>query len=314
MRLKMHQLLLFLLPVLAGCEEEFLPEIPDSEPQLVVEGYIEAGERPTPPYVLLTRSIPFFSDIDFEELGDLFVHGAEVRVSDGEREVQLQEICWSELPPPLQKEAARLFGFQPDSLRIDFCAYVDLSFSMSGEVGKTYHLTVQAEGQTLRAQTSLPPPVPLDSLHFVDAPGEPNDTLAQLRVFLPDPPGQANFYRYFVRVNDGPLLPGFPSVTDDRLFDGQRFELPLARPESRETDFGDLDFSTLGMFTVGDSILLKWTTLDEAHFNFWNTLEFNAANQGPFSSYTRIDSNIEGGLGIWGGYTALYYPMEVRKN
>ncbi|MBK8777276.1 MAG: hypothetical protein IPO25_07635 [Saprospiraceae bacterium] len=32
---------------------------------------------------------------------------------------------------------------------------------------------------------------------------------------------------------------------------------------------------------------------------FWNTLEFNKGSQGPFSSYTTINSNIIGGLGIW---------------
>ena len=63
---------------------------------------------------------------------------------------------------------------------------------------------------------------------------------------------------------------------------------------------------------VGDSVLIKWTTIDEAHFDFWNTLEFSNANQGPFSSYTRLQSNINGGLGIWGGYSVSYYSRTVE--
>ena len=52
-------------------------------------------------------------------------------------------------------------------------------------------------------------------------------------------------------------------------------------------------------------------SIGEEQFNFWNTLEFSRANQGPFSSYTRIDHNVEGGLGIWGGIAARYYPLTV---
>ena len=36
------------------------------------------------------------------------------------------------------------------------------------------------------------------------------------------------------------------------------------------------------------------------------------ANQGPFASYTRLQSNIVGGLGIWGGYSVSYYKRAVE--
>ncbi|MEL6924369.1 MAG: DUF4249 family protein [Bacteroidota bacterium] len=52
--------------------------------------------------------------------------------------------------------------------------------------------------------------------------------------------------------------------------------------------------------------------IDAAHFDFWSTLEFNAVNQGPFSAYTRIASNVEGGLGIWGGYSVSFYTVVVE--
>ena len=44
----------------------------------------------------------------------------------------------------------------------------------------------------------------------------------------------------------------------------------------------------------------------------WNTLEFSNANQGPFASYTRLESNINGGLGIWGGLSVSYYTRVVE--
>jgi len=301
----------FLAFLAAACEEEFIPESVSAPPQIVVEGYIEAGQRPGPPYVILTRSVPFFSRFSTEDLENTFVHDALVRVSDGEKAVELTELCLDELSEEEKRLAGALFGFNPDSLGFNFCVYIDLSFSMRGEEGKTYSLEIEAEGQRLKAVTSIPYHVALDSLKFREPPGEPADTLAQLLCYLADPAGAANFYRYQVAINSNGYISPIASVFDDRLIDGQQVEFPLLRPEPRGAQ--DIDFETFGLYAVGDTVTLKWISLDEAHYNFWNTLEFNSANQGPFSSYTLIDSNIEGGLGIWGGLSASYYELRVEK-
>lgn len=295
----------------AGCEEEFIPESAQAPPQIVVEGYIEAGERPGPPYVILTRSVPFFSSFGPEELENTFVHDAMVRISDGEKAVQLEEVCLDELSEEEKRLASLLFGFDPDSLGFNFCLYLDLSFSMRGEEGKTYALEVEAEGQRLQAVTSIPYHVRLDSLRFREPPGEASDSLAQLICHFTDPAGVANFYRYQVGINGSGFISPIASVLDDRLIDGQPVKFPLLRPEPRGAR--EIDFEAFGLYSVGDTISLKWIALDEAHYDFWNTLEFNSANQGPFSSYTLIDSNVEGGLGIWGGLSASYYELRVER-
>ena len=71
--------------------------------------------------------------------------------------------------------------------------------------------------------------------------------------------------------------------------------------------------NTFGLFKIGDSVAIKWSAIDETHFNFWNTLEFNKGNQGPFSTYTTINSNIIGGLGNWGGYNSKIYRLKVKR-
>ena len=63
-----------------ACEREFIPDVEISEPDIVVEGFIEAGDASLPPYVLLTRSIPFFKQIDAGQISDLFVHDAIVTI------------------------------------------------------------------------------------------------------------------------------------------------------------------------------------------------------------------------------------------
>lgn len=302
--------LLALAALLAACEKEFVPDTPPGAEQLVVEGYIEAGDRPTPPYVILTRNVPFFTEFKANELSDLFVHDARVQVSDGTQTVDLTELCLAELTPEQRELAATFLGFEADSVGFNFCAYVDLSGRLTGQEGKTYTLLVEAEGRTLRATTTTPLRAELDSLRFLPPPGEPNDTLAQLRCVLADPPGVVNYYRYMTSINGGSFLAGLNSVFEDRLFDGERFEFPLPKSEPRGAEF---DPATFGLYRLGDTVTIKWATIDKTHYDFWNTLEFNASNQGPFSSYTRIASNVEGGLGIWGGLTAAYYTRLVDR-
>lgn len=293
-----------------ACERSFIPEISTDE-EMVVEGYIEAGDQPTPPYVFLTRSLPFFTTLETDGLDARFVRNAQVYVSDGSQRIQLTEVCLQELTPQQQQLFARFVGVDPDATDLNICVYTDLQFRMLGEAGKTYELEVIPEdNNSLIASTTIPQHVPLDSLFFRQPPGEPSDTLVQLRVKIQDPADKADFYRYQTSVGEEPLIAPLGSVVNDELFNGQSFEFPLARAEPRGTDF---DPTSFGLFRRGTETTIKWMTIDESQFEFWNTLEFSLANQGPFSSYTRVTSNVEGGLGIWGGISATYYELQVPE-
>jgi len=299
----------FLLLWITACEEAFIPETPPAQ-NIVVEGYIEGGQRPSAPFVILTRSVPFFAELNAEELDDIFVHDAEVIVDDGSRSVRLEEICLGDLSPAQRRLAAELFGFAADSIGFNFCAYTDITGEMRGEAGRQYDLSVRKGEQELRASTTIPSVSDLDSLKFEPPPGEANDTLMQLNCIIDDPGGVVNFYRYQTQINDEGFRTPLGSVIDDRLFDGQRFDFVLPKAEPRDADF---DLETFGLYRRGDTVTLKWMGIDRAHFDFWNTLEFSVANQGPFSSYTRVNSNIEGGLGVWGGQSARYYTLPVPE-
>ena len=292
-----------------SCEEEYIPVRSGDGPKYVVEGYIEAGERPFPPYVILTRTLDFFSEIGPDEFNNSFVHDADVRVSDGSLEVTFIEVCFSELPPEIRNEVAAQFGFNGDSLQIDFCVYVDPLNQLNPQIGKTYDLKILTNGDLITASTTIPEHVPLEDIHFAPPPGEPNDTLAALRASISDPPGVRNFYRYFGATNGSNYSTSFSSIVEDLFFDGKSFEFQLYNPA---TTRADVEPDVFGLYIVGDTISIKWTTIDEAHFDFWNTLEFSNANQGPFSSYTRLQTNINGGLGIWGGYSVSYYDRKVE--
>lgn len=295
---------------LTSCEEEFIPEpITDAE-QIVVEGYVEAGENATPPYVILTKSLAFFSEIDPNVFNDIFIKGAQISVSDGENTIQLTELCLGDLPPELIPVATEFLGFDPTESLIEFCIYVDIMQEINPQIGKRYDLNINVNNQTLTATTTIPQHVPIDSLEFREVPGNAVDTLAQLRAWIQDPANEENYYRYLTQINDSTMFAGVTSVVDDRLFDGQYFDFPLSKHEPRNVDFNT---DTYGYYFTGDTLTLKWLNMDKEHFDFWNTLEFNAINQGPFSSYTRVDFNINGGLGIWGGYSSSTYTLLVEK-
>jgi uncharacterized protein DUF4249 len=296
-----------------SCEEEFIPEITTDPLDIVVEGYIEAGDLNLPPYVFLTRSQPFFTELDFGNFDNFFVHDAMVTVSDGTNTITLEEICWEDFDEEQQALLNILLAQSGignfDSIPGNLCVYVDSDFEMVGEIGKTYSLHIEVEDKVISASTKLENRVPLDSLWFIVPEGEVLENLRELRVLLSDPPGEINFYRYLTSVNGGGFLSGLNSVADDALFDGQKFEFPLPKSEPRNAE---VDQSTYGLYELGDTVSIKWTTIDQSNFNFWNTLEFNAINQGPFSSYTRVASNIDGGIGIWGAYAAHYYSLVVE--
>jgi hypothetical protein len=292
-----------------SCEEPYLPPLSNDPPDIVVEGYIEAGDRPTPPYVLLTYTQPFYNSFNAEALSGLFVHDAEVVVRDGEKEVLLEEICLEDLSPAELLLFGEFLGVSLDSLPVNICVYIDRSLSMIGEAGKTYTLEIKADGRQLSAVTRIPNPVPLDSLKFVRPTQEAPAELRELRVFLSDPVEEVNFYRYLTKVNSEPFIPGFNSVLEDVLFNGQSFEFPMPKGEPRNET---IDPRLFGFYSNGDTTTVKWCSIDKEQYDFWNTLEFNELNQGPFSSFTRIESNIEGGLGIWAGIGARYYTLNVQ--
>jgi len=292
---------------LIGCTEEYVPATQDQDQQLVVEGFIEAGEGTMPTFVLLTRSIPFISTIDLNTFDEIFVNDAVVSVTNGTNIVQLEEYCLDDLPPDIRAAAAEALGFDPLTTTVNICAYVDLLDQIDRRIGGQYDLRIEVEGQVLTATTTIPEFVPLFDFRWDDPPGVPSDTVARLWVTIDDPVG-INHYRYFTEENNGGFVAPFASVTGDRLFDGMEFEFPLTKAEPRD---GDFDPDTFGFYFRGDSIRIKWMTIDEAHFEFWNTLEFSRNNSGPFSSYNRVTSNVDGALGIWGGAAVEFYEEFV---
>ena len=310
---KIH-LVIFLLAIgfCIGCQKDITLDLETAPEKLVVEGHIEPG---LPPYVILTHNLPFFDLTDLEDLEQLFVHGAEVTVSDGSDTYTLKELCSDSLPDSLLSLASLYLGVDSvDLINHDFCVYtsaLDTGQVLSpiiGELGKTYELVVKTSDKVLTASTTLLYPVPLDSIWFVERPAM--DDIGQLHARLSDPPASGDYYRVFTqRLNqDEYMIPTNEPLVEDRLINGTTVDLILKRGIiPGRTD------NNAGFFEVGDTVVVKWCTMDFGHYEFWRTAQIEFDNLGnPIASSTQIKSNINGGLGIWGAYGAIYDTLVIK--
>jgi len=302
---KLTIILILLALTFFSCEKEINIKLPESERKLVVEGSIEQN---TPPFIMLTKTIDYFGPTDLTTLQNLFVHNATVTVSNGTNSVQLTEICTNQLPDSLLPQIAQLVSVSVADLKaFGLCLYTSLDTTIFGQIGKTYSLTIQAEGQTLTSSTTIPTPIPMNRFWYKDQPGYTN--YGYLWFNQSDPPEYGNAYRiYTQRIGkDARFIPANGSVWNDQLINGLTFDAFIFRghePNSTNPDdFGDL--STY--FMQGDTIAIKFCTIDLPHFEFWESFETASFNGGnPFAAPTTIKTNINGGLGIWGGYGVTY--------
>ena len=278
--------------LLQSCEKEITIDLPEAEKKVVVEGVIEQDRHP---YVLLTRSSPYFATIE-DFTNNLFVTDATVIVSDGIITDTLQGGLNFEIYKPNP-----VFAYSSDLI--------------TGEVGKIYYLTVIADGKTLTATTTIPTPIPLDSLWFKEDLGATDDSLGFIWAHLTDPDTMGNSYRWFSQIfgKQQRLLPADGSVFNDKFINGQSFDFAYD-PSDDPLDPEEPDELPLFYFGVGDTVVVKFCTIDRKTYNFLNSLEnIRFANGNPFASPASVFTNIEGGgLGGWCGYGASYDTVVMK--
>jgi hypothetical protein len=304
-------IILLLMLLLMGCEEDLTLKLPEGEEQLVVEGHIEQG---APPVVVLTRSVPVFSEVSPEALQQSFVHGAQVTVTSQGQPYILQEVSSAAFTEELRQVVSMQLGLPLGSLtgNSGFLLYIYTSDELKGEIGQSYQLHIGHEGRTLAASTTIPQLNPLDSLWLVPHPDPQQDSLKTLFYSYTDPDTLGNSIRYFTKRNSEPFFPGlFTSVFNDELVNGRNISFPLDRGEPKGQQ--EIDEDLYSYFGVGDTITVRWAAIDLPHYRFWYSLESEQNSNGsPIGTPNITQSNIEGGLGIWGGYGVTYHRIIVE--
>lgn len=120
-----------------SCTPQHIP----SEPEMVLEGWIDEGGHPV---VMLHKSINFTEDFDtFDELvGEKVIYFGKVTISDGETSAILTGRLDTTYLPPYTYSSVRIMG----------------------EAGKTYYVEAEYEGKKVSATTTIPSKAVFDSL------------------------------------------------------------------------------------------------------------------------------------------------------
>ncbi len=282
MKIREYFILLTLTFAISSCERDISLDIIQSEQQIVVEGIVEQGRQLS---VILSRNLPFIGVIDTATLTPYFVNNAIVTVeSDGKIDTLKQ-------------------------ISPDFPFYI--SFTLFGEIGKTYNLKVEADNKIITATTTILNPIPLDSVFVKEVENKPG--LYELFVTLNDPNVLGNYYRAMTKLgNQQNYDTDFQSVYEDNLINGKKFDFAINAGKGNLDD--STGFDEYGYFQEGDTIDLRWSVITKEHFDFWQTVERQGSSAGnPFSAPLKIKSNINGGIGIWGSYANSNYRIIVGK-
>lgn len=283
------------LVVLSSCEKaiNFTPK--SAEPRLVVEATIESDQ---PPVVILSNSLDYFSEISPEKLLNSFVRNAEITISNGTKTHQLKEYSTD------LGNGYSLYYYSIDS--------ANLGTAFLGEFAKSYSMSIKTNGKEYTATTTIPALTKtIDSLWWVKPPSHDDSNKVTLMGRTTDPKGFGNYIRYFTRVNKDQFYPGLNSVFDDQVVDGKTYSIQIERGVNRNED---IDFDEYSFFDKGDTVTVKMTNIDKATFDFWRTIEYSYQSIGnPFSSPTKVLSNIQNGLGYFGGYAVQYKTLIIPK-
>ena len=265
----------------AGCDDT---DVPTVDTQIVVEGWIDDGGFPM---VFLTQTVtPQTDEQGVEHLDSLLIRWAKVSVTDDEgNTVTLSGRTMSNQSLP--------FGYTSTDIR--------------GKAGHTYLLTVDYKQYHATASTTIPQAAAVDSFKSVRIAG--NDSLRELHAYVSERAEGAAGYKFLVQrkgkdkyqkssylgVYNNAHLASNPYLT---VSVGHTMNIKRFTP----------------MFSVNDTLSVKFATIDEASYEFWNDYESTVTfSRNPFfSAGNNIHTNIKGGLGYWCGYGGKSYNVVLK--
>jgi hypothetical protein len=278
-------LVIFFLLLFTSCKKDLPIEVDAPKQQLVVEGYIEQDRYPR---IYLTKTSPYFQKIDSMAMWKLLGSVGKVTIATkSDTEVLTLRSNFKQFPP---------FYFEGTDIK--------------GKVGEEYHLKVELHGKVYTSKTTITSPVSLTQLEVKTNPLDAAKKYFFIR-FL-DPSLQKNYYKIYVkRIGiDQDFMSCYLSTFTDFLFDGKENSFEVLKGYSPL-----VDKEMNRYFQKGDSVILKFCTINQEQFDYWKKIEsLLTISSNPFGlSSAEAPSMIDGGaLGIWSGQGASYYPIKVE--
>jgi hypothetical protein len=255
----------FITLFLTSCEKVVDIDLNSTDPKLVITGSVSDQLKPFA--VRIEKTVNFDEPDNYPA-----VSGATVRISDGTLTFDL-----------LEKTPGIYQTPQPQK----------------GEPGKTYRLTVEAEGKIFEALSTMPTSVPFDSIKQDKGRQSRGGSAILIVPVYSDPVGLGNYYR-FVQTNNGQRLNNI-FVFDDRNNDGIVTTQPLFTPGS------DIEN------TVGDTVIIEMQSIDRATYKYFYALGASSGDGPNASVPANPDNNWNGkALGYFSAHTSQYRTYVIR--
>jgi hypothetical protein len=247
---KYFSVILFIVLASVACKKIINVDLNNANSQLVIEGIVSNS---APAQIIISRSVKFSSSNVFPT-----VSNATVIIKDN------------------LNNSYTLKENAPGN-------YV--STSVIGVPGRTYNLSVIADGNTYTASSTMPLQVNLDTLLLERIPFG-NKSVTIVKPQYTDPVGFGNNYQFVETINKTVNPKVF--VWDDRFNDGGISTRPLIESDST--------------IASGDSIKVEMRCLDKNIFRYFTSL---ADLQQNATTPANPESNISGGcLGYFSAHTS----------
>lgn len=261
--------IILVMPLLFSCEKEADIELPETNPKLVVSCFISPDIDSVLAYIQWSR--PVFSSEDTDRPND----NLEVSISDGSSIAYL-------------------------SYDFNIGQYVLPTAEFPLAFGVEYTLRVKAPtGEEVVARTTIPAELPSIASATVDSSSYTNNFGEEINEFiykttLNDNSTDFQYYR-FIYYNEDTWFPGktYSSIEgqsyldDESLIDGQLYV--------------EENITYYGFNGAVSNKRLAILNCSESYYRYHKTLQ-NQSFGNPFAEPTIVYSNVEGGLGAFGGY------------
>ncbi|TXK51574.1 DUF4249 domain-containing protein [Pontibacter qinzhouensis] len=239
---------------LTACERVVDIDLNTTSPRYVIEGYLTNGENPG--QVTITRTKNFSDNNVFEGISN-----AVVTISDNAGTTET-----------LTQQSPGIYTVS----------------SLAGVPGRSYHMVVTIGDETFSAVSTMPTPVPFDSLYVEEVTTFGDGRLVPYALFN-DPAEEDNFYRYELYINNQKVNNIF--ISRDQYNNGRTVRRSLPRFGDDEDDI-----------KPGDNILVEMQSIERPVYDYFyslnQTIGQNAA--APGNPVTNITG---GALGYFSAHT-----------
>ncbi len=288
--------------VLSACDltQEIEVELPEYEPEVMVESYLEPG---LPFSVVLTQTVGYFDDLKL-----IYVKEATVSISYGNQTDTLTAI---ELPLSTPGLELLLDTALLNTIRQFLGETIYLYGSITPvptlyETPFTLNITTQ-EGKTLSSTTIIPKPITFEEpvVRFNE-----RDKALLLTQFMDDA-GQANFYRRVLDKREQEVTEQ-PDGSLDSAWVTNNYQDFLVDDELGN---GQLQvFGTAFDWVEGDTLIQTIYSVTADYYKFVTSRDAAiAASLSPFGQPAKLRGNIVGGQGIFTGQSQATQEVVVRR-